>query len=254
MEIKLFLAREALIDRDFRKAEYLGKQVIEFSDLEKQKTQANKILSFIYHFQDGTSKNQNRILDLGSSVTSPLFLSSIESEHHNQDLALGINSTSSQNVDYTSLLKSLQECKWHKADQETFVLMLRLASLERELFFRDGSIDKFPCDILQDINQLWKDYSNGKFGFSIQRKIYQNQNGDFFKFAEKVGWAEEVDQKKKWLSYNARLALTSIPNGHFPSSWLLKSTLKSKKAIRRGKFRAQHFFDLVQRLQNCQIQ
>ncbi len=34
-------------------------------------------------------------------------------------------------------------------------------------------INRFPCDILNKIDQLWTTYSNGHFGFSVQMSIYE---------------------------------------------------------------------------------
>ena len=35
----------------------------------------------------------------------------------------------------------------------------------------------FPCQDLGTIDKLWVEYSDGKFGFSVQKKIYQDLGG-----------------------------------------------------------------------------
>ncbi|MBP0016279.1 MAG: GUN4 domain-containing protein [Cyanobacteria bacterium SBLK] len=39
------------------------------------------------------------------------------------------------------------------------------------------SIDNFPCEDLREIDQLWIHYSKGRFGFSVQKRIYQGLGG-----------------------------------------------------------------------------
>ncbi|CCQ59603.1 GUN4 domain-containing protein, partial [Crocosphaera watsonii] len=37
--------------------------------------------------------------------------------------------------------------------------------------------DNFPCEDLRIIDQLWVKYSNGQFGFSVQKQIYMDELG-----------------------------------------------------------------------------
>ena len=53
--------------------------------------------------------------------------------------------------------------------------MLAVAKREKELDV--NSIDNFPCEDLRTIDQLWVKYSDGRFGFSVQKRIYQNLGG-----------------------------------------------------------------------------
>ena len=47
----------------------------------------------------------------------------------------------------------------------------------------------FPCDDLRTIDQLWVHYSNGKFGFSVQKKIYMDELGGTRDYDKKI-WEE----------------------------------------------------------------
>ena len=38
---------------------------------------------------------------------------------------------------------------------------------------RDYLYEHIPCQILENIDKLWAKYSNGKFGFSVQKEIYE---------------------------------------------------------------------------------
>jgi hypothetical protein len=65
--------------------------------------------------------------------------------------------------------------------------------------------DKFPCEDLRTINQLWLHYSKGKFGFSVQREIYESIGGTnsyseevWENFGDRIGWRKGG----KWLNYS----------------------------------------------------
>ena len=49
-------------------------------------------------------------------------------------------------------------------------------------------IDNLPCEDLLTIDRLWVKYSGGKFGFRVQKQIYESVNEDYGKFCSQVGW------------------------------------------------------------------
>ena len=64
-------------------------------------------------------------------------------------------------------------------------------------------MDNFPCEDLRIIDQLWLKSSQGKFGFSVQKEIYQSLGGTrdsydevFPKFSDRVGWNN--DFQRSW--------------------------------------------------------
>jgi len=143
-------------------------------------------------------------------------------------------SPSSSGVDYSSLEGFLQRGQWEEADEETANLMLEVANREEEGWLDDDSLETFPCDVLGQIDRLWVDNSGGKFGFSVQKKIYidcggkpdgQYDEGAWLCFADAVGWRVED------LGYSQNLD-TSAREGHLPSlqsslPWLGEGVLLS---------------------------
>ena len=105
---------------------------------------------------------------------------------------------------FTQLENFLKNGQWREADEETTRLMLLIAKREDEGWLDQESIEKFPCEDLRTIDKLWVDYSNGKFGFSVQKKVWMACGGvpgqcDFDvykKFAEQ----KIVEQKKVWVA------------------------------------------------------
>lgn len=122
-------------------------------------------------------------------------------------------------IDYTKLRDLLASAKWKEADEETAQMMLKAANREKENYLIVEDIDSFPCEDLRTIDQLWVKYSNGHFGFSVQKRIYQSLGGtrEYDKtiweaFGERVGWRVKND----WIKYHDLTYTTQAPEGHLP--------------------------------------
>ncbi|TAG50594.1 MAG: serine/threonine protein kinase [Oscillatoriales cyanobacterium] len=129
-------------------------------------------------------------------------------------------------MDYINLRNLLAAKKWQEADKETLRVMLKVAGREKVVGWLDKeSIEKFPCEDLRTIDQLWVKYSNGRFGFSVQKRIYQSLGGTsshdsevWQKFGDKVGWRKN----NEWLYYKDLTFSEKVPVAHLPSrSWCL---------------------------------
>ncbi|MEA5471310.1 serine/threonine-protein kinase [Spirulina sp. 06S082] len=124
---------------------------------------------------------------------------------------------------YQRLEALLKGGKWREADEETGKVMCQVAGREEERCLNTESIDNFPCEDLRAIDQLWIKYSKGRFGFSVQKRIYQSLGGTreydeeiWQKFGDRVGW------RRKWRLYYKDWDFTSkAPQGHLPSLWVL---------------------------------
>ncbi|MEO0377071.1 MAG: GUN4 domain-containing protein, partial [Cyanobacteria bacterium P01_A01_bin.17] len=73
---------------------------------------------------------------------------------------------------YEQLQDHLAEHRWYEADQETIRLIQDIEGVEALEDLTPDDIRKFPCGQLQVLDQLWQAYSEEKFGFSVQLRIY----------------------------------------------------------------------------------
>jgi hypothetical protein len=125
--------------------------------------------------------------------------------------------TSSQ---YPVLERLLISHAWREANRKTFNLMRD--ARHRENGLTKSAINQFPCQNLRDIDRLWMRYSQGAFGFSVQRKILdptgskllgldqQNAISAYHSFALQVGWRDSTGWKTlPDFTVNA-------PKGHLP--------------------------------------
>ena len=101
---------------------------------------------------------------------------------------------SEKGIDYTLLRDFLRAEKWEEADKETTKVLFKAASQEGRCYLDEDDLKKFPCEDLLTIDRLWVEASNGHFGFSVQKKIWEESgspmsyNNDYKKFMEAVGW------------------------------------------------------------------
>lgn len=121
---------------------------------------------------------------------------------------------------YKLLQKFLADGEWQQADIETVLVMRHLAGREKEGYLDKDSINKFLCEDLRTINQLWLKYSNGRFGFSVQKNIWFECDGkvDYeteCKMGDRIGWRV----KGNWLKYIDGTFTLDAPYGHLPSLW-----------------------------------
>ncbi len=161
------------------------------------------------------------------------FLSRIQTCGLEEPKNISPNITGKTEIDYSPLRDFLEAGNFREADKETVTLMLQVVGKNKDEKLTLFDIENFPCSELEKINQLWLDYSQSRFGFSVQKSIYFNvvksiekrfgKNRKYYKmiwqnFSEALGWQVE-GQAKYYSELNFSL---NAPIGHLPVSWCVK--------------------------------
>lgn len=123
-------------------------------------------------------------------------------------------------VDYTRLRDLLAAGKWKQADEETRQRMLEVMGQQQRGYLDNEDVEKFPCKDLRTINKLWVHYSNERFGFSVQKRIWIEEGGKpgvfdskvYEKFGDRVGWRLDGN----WKSYSDLTFSSNAVPGHLP--------------------------------------
>ncbi|WP_219904704.1 GUN4 domain-containing protein [Stenomitos frigidus] len=125
---------------------------------------------------------------------------------------------SERGIDYTRLQDLLKAGQWKEADKETADRMCEVMGRQKERWLRVEDIQNFPSADLHTIDQLWVKHSQGRFGFSVQKKIWQacGSPTEYDRNWEKFGEAVEWKKKVLWIKYSEVTFDTSAPNGHLP--------------------------------------
>ncbi len=161
-------------------------------------------------------------VELPPSIGSTCPSSNIKSDSLTDDLS------SERGVDYTRLRDLLAAGKWKEADKETFAVMLKAAGRETAGWLNIESIERFSYIDLRTTDRLWVKYSDGRFGFSVQKRIWESVGGtpdaDYetgCRFGEYVGWCVKCSPTAfgSWTFYDYDDLIFSLdaPNGHLPS-------------------------------------
>lgn len=156
-------------------------------------------------YQDGVSALQAVQQNLNPSPTPPV---------PTQSQRLGGSALNSEvGVDYTKLRDLLAKKKWKEADQETWVVMCLVVGKSSNNYLFNSDIQKFPCEDLWTIDQLWVKYSQGRFGFSVQKQILREVGGEYSNFCDRVGWSTH----NPYVADSGLKFSDKAPIGHLPS-------------------------------------
>ncbi|MGL5508437.1 MAG: GUN4 N-terminal ARM-like repeat domain-containing protein [Microcoleaceae cyanobacterium] len=125
---------------------------------------------------------------------------------------------SDKGIDYSDLQTCLALEQFLEADKLTVEKLCQisggLASKRGWLYFSE--VDKIPVQDLQTINNLWLIFSEGKFGYSVQRELWLGVGKNWEKLWVKIGWKKA----NNWTRYPHEFIwdLTDAPRGHLPLS------------------------------------
>jgi energy-coupling factor transporter ATP-binding protein EcfA2 len=143
---------------------------------------------------------------------------------------------------YQTLAHYLSSGQWEKADEETSRLIFKGVGkrdyiLSQFFYLSANSIKQFPKADLRLIDFLWVTYSNGRFGFSVQKQIWVEEGGKldfgknkraarmaFAKMSDRNGW--RVNGKYIYSSEQMTFDASS-KQGHLPSSIARSLTVTS---------------------------
>ena len=122
---------------------------------------------------------------------------------------------SERNLDFSRLQELLAAGEFEQADLASVRLMCQLAgpAAEKRKWLYFSEVPQLPVTDLRTIDALWRAYSDGKFGYSVQRKLWQNLNKNWDRLWVEIGWKEG----NHWTRYPGEFTWDlSAPKGHLP--------------------------------------
>lgn len=228
---------------------------------EKSANDAHIDLQKMKHFMNNLTENSNQVIKELSEIKEQLFqvrsqfqqiqlqiaegddfrtqtiqlLSALDSQVSNLADELTLTSSAS-GINYIQLRNLLAAKEWEKADRETHTIMCKISNRDGEGFnwLDRVKIELFPWQDFRIINRLWVEYSKGRFGFSVQKQIWQSikvaSNNDFEvekSLGDQVGWRTN----NNWIDYDKLTFSLSAAEGHLPSTVHLLGIGKGKVAV-----------------------
>ena len=127
---------------------------------------------------------------------------------------------------YDRLQSLLKAGEWLEADKETSRLILAISGETDIENLRPDEVANLDCSELQVIDRLWLNYSNNRFGFSVQTKIYQELGGSIETTIEQNAevterWGDRLQWRKdgRWRKCSDLEYSPKAPDGGLPAQW-----------------------------------
>lgn len=131
---------------------------------------------------------------------------------------------SKKKINYQQLISSLRQGDLEKADTDTLDIFLSVTNRTRDGWLRSHDVSSIPCDVLIEIDDLWRQASEGNFGLSAQKQVWiergcgieQFTTKAFRNFGEEVGWFRY--ENNQWLKDHKDFSFSlDAQRGHLPS-------------------------------------
>lgn len=128
-----------------------------------------------------------KILDLDELIRLQQYINNqIIAEEDSEELFSEVG------IDYKPLRALLKSEDWQAATHLTLNLIQQAAGQDHGIMIESdedfGDSVNFPVSDINTIDRLWIRYSRGKFGFSIQKQIWEDNARETKQFGELIGW------------------------------------------------------------------
>ena len=118
-------------------------------------------------------------------------------------------------INFDNLQLNLLEQNFEEADRLTSSILRELAGkvAEKRGYVFYSEVNNMSGKDLETIDRLWKIYSQGKFGFSIQAKLLKSVGKRYDLLWPRIGWKKDGI----WTRYPSAFSWSlDAPDGHMP--------------------------------------
>ena len=130
------------------------------------------------------------------------------------------------------MIDQLRAGDFEAADQTTRDLLIEIAGADatKRGYVYWTEARTLDAAALGAVENLWLHYSDGKFGYTVQKDVWRRQKGVFDRFCDKIGWTtkDEVTgqaRKRRWFGQSEFFyTLQEAPKGHLPLTSALRGT------------------------------
>ena len=144
---------------------------------------------------------------------------------------------SAMGVDYVPLATMLAIGDFEGADQFTRDALIKIAGpgAVKRTFVYWTEVKNIPSVDLCTMERLWLQFSNGNFGYSVQKRVWDVESGNFDNYIRRIGWTK-VDngneRKLKWFGKSEFTYDLTAPKGHLPLTSALRGTQLMKELMK----------------------
>ncbi|AVH68105.1 ankyrin repeat-containing protein (plasmid) [Nostoc sp. 'Peltigera membranacea cyanobiont' N6] len=224
-DVNLEVARQLVAaNADLNVQDNLGRTPLHQAVLEEQSFFGPELVTLFLSKNarvDLKDKQGKTALDLARQLNKTQIINLLE-RHIATKNSAGSGTTTTKAT--AKLQQFLNSKNWSAADQET----RRLLSPQKDLFVPNAAT--IPLDLIQEIDRAWLVASDGRFGLSVQAKIWQKviashpnkEETAANTFGDRVGWKLKVPRTENdfissdWLNESELNYSLQAPVGHLP--------------------------------------
>ncbi|RWW87661.1 hypothetical protein BHE74_00003498 [Ensete ventricosum] len=130
------------------------------------------------------------------------------------------------------LASHLSSSDYRQADEETRRLLIALAgeAAQKRGYVFFSEVQFIRAADLREIDLLWRMHSGGRFGYGVQRRLWEKSDRDFTRFFIRVGWMKRLDTEVEQYGYRSFPGeflwelKEHTPEGHLPLTNALRGT------------------------------
>jgi hypothetical protein len=145
--------------------------------------------------------------------------------------------------DHSPLRDALAAGKFEEADQIHRDSLIDLAGLAAQnrgyVYFSEAHT--IPIEDMKTLDSLWSKYSDGKFGFAVQKRLWNRSGKKWTEFFRSIDWVRgEDDSYVRWNALGSGdsdfVYSTEAKPGHLPLTNTLRGTQLLEKILSHPAF------------------
>lgn len=198
-------------------------------------------MSVAFQFTKGyVAASRQTILQPSSRFSSPILRASTDGEVEDAEVDLATIPTylpSERGIDYVPFATMLAVGDFKGADQFTRDNLIKISgpgSVKRQFVYWT-EVKNLPTTDLATMERLWLQFSGGNFGYSVQKRVWEVENGNFDNYIRRIGWTtidNGNERKLKWFGNSEFIYdVEKAPKGHLPLTSALRGTQLMKELM-----------------------
>lgn len=211
-------------DKDLSIPNFFGSGIIyiDFTDNNRYENSYNKLIRSLHnepYIQAPMIKSKPNFAIREINVKK-IDLDNIYAREGNKDEGNSININVNLYKPFLDIIKEfLAKKSFYEADLATIKLFLN-SNYATSKIITHTLIENVPCSVFSEIDELWRNFSDNKFGFKAQIAIWNaipqqpiSPYSQLTKFADALGWRKDNNWIKE---FPEMMQYDDLPYGHFP--------------------------------------
>lgn len=195
------------------------------------------MVSVTRQIRTGSQAGRSRSMEVASAVDGDVEVEAeVDASSADDEVAIPTYLPSDSGIDYVPLATMLSLGDFSGADDFTRDALIKIAGpgAVKRNFVYFTEVDKLPSTDLCTMERLWLLFSKGTQGYSVQKRVWDVEKGNFDRFIKRIGWTTkdgDSERLRRWYGQSEFIYDMSAPKGHLPLTSALRGTQLIKKLM-----------------------